>query len=531
MMPVISGTTARQAEAIGRWLLVFLWVGGAVMWWWPGYRVWGAMAVGMIAVLGIWLGGQIAAGHRRVPGHPMHWSWLVPAGVLVWQMAGRTVTGEPASDAGGVVASAGLHLLLLAGAVLLVQCVLSLELINRPGVISVTGLAMTAGGLAAWGSGAPVVTSATAMLGLAGCWLSVAAAWPGAWWGPRASGSDRRRPPGRWAWVWRALVAGWATAGAVALTVGFPLEALGSAGCLGLALLVAGALGANRRGLFLASGAALTAGAGGALAGLRAWERWGLCLPTRWLGEGDNVFSRLHADASGVSLLGGLIGWVGLGFLAGGVVWTMARLWRAGGACGAGEALGRVGWTAGTLTACAAIAMPGGLFVPTTVLALGLGLGLMPAAFGAGVSGRPAWVLAGAILASIVGLGFAPVGGLARWSASSIGGDDAWPHVLTGFLVAMTLAWWWGARRTWVGLVAVGVAVLAGGAGELVQEWFTIGGGQWHDCVFHTLGCAPAVLVLVLGRYARHCELPDGRARDLVSGSHGWRGRPQRARR
>ena len=56
------------------------------------------------------------------------------------------------------------------------------------------------------------------------------------------------------------------------------------------------------------------------------------------------------------------------------------------------------------------------------------------------------------------------------------------------------------------------VAILAGGMGELVQEW-TGSKGEWHDWAFHTLGCLPAACALVLGRLARRAEVPDGRPR------------------
>ncbi|MCY2929676.1 MAG: hypothetical protein NTV86_09325, partial [Planctomycetota bacterium] len=421
----------------------------------------------------------------------------------------------------GEMGASGLfHLLLAATAILLVQCLLWAELIHRPGVISVIGLAMTAGGIAAWASQAPVVTPATAMLGLAGCWVALASAWPDVWTHPHPFGAARRRAPGAWYWTWRGLVACLAAGGASALACGFRLEALAAAGCLGLALLGAGVLGAPGRKLFLAAGAIVTASAAWALARYGAAESWQLAWPRGPLGEGAEVFSRLHTSASGLTILGGATGWVGLGGLAIVLVWSVAWLWRAGGACSSGSALRRAGWTAATLTVGAAVAMPGGLFVPTTVLASGLTLGLMPAAFGARVAGRPAWVLTAVVAGALALLGVSASGGLARWSALSMGGADAWPHVITGFLVAMTLAWWWGARRTGLGLLAVAVAVLAGGAGELAQEWFTASGGQWHDWGFHALGCLPAALVLVLGRYARRCELPDARSPDLPGGPH-----------
>lgn len=525
-MPVLSGTTARQAQAIGRWLLVLLFVGGAMMWWWPGYRVWGAMAAGMTAGLGIWLASQMMLGLRTVPGHPVYWAWLAPAGVLAWHVARAASGGAIHETAQGDLGASGLfHLLLAAAAVLLVQCLLSGELIHRPVVISVMGLAMPAGGIAAWALHAPVVTSATAMLGLAGCGVALAAAWPDVWTHPRLAGTPRRRPPGAWYWTWRALVACLAAGGASVLACGFGPEALAAAACMGLALLGAGVLGARRWWLFLAVGSALTVAAACGLARADIGQIWQLDWPQGLLGEGAEVFSHRHASAGGLSVLGGMTGWVGLGGLAAGLVWAVVRLWRSGGACSGGSALRRAGWMGATFTVAAALAMPGGLFVPATVLAGGLTLGLMPAAFGARVSARPAWVLAGAVAGSLAVVGVAASGGLARWAAVAMGGADAWPHAMTGFLVAMTLAWWWGARRTWLGLTAVALAVLAGGAGELAQQWFTASGGQWHDWGFHTLGCLPAALLLVLGRYARSCELPDARAPRLLSGPHPGSGR------
>jgi len=480
------------------------------------------MAGGMAAVLSIWLIAQMLLRERQVPGHPIHWAWLAPAGILVVHLGQGGLGGQrlPGQLSGGLNSSALLHLMLAAAAVMLAQCLLSRQ-VRQPVVICLVGLSMTVGAVLAVLAGTRVIGGAVTLVGLAGFWAVVSAAWPG------EPALPRRHPPAAWFWAWRigCLLAG--AAGAAILARSFPREALLSVAASAVAALAAGLLRRGRRLTWLATAAVLGAAAALALVRLGPRDLWGIQLPSTWLGEGEKVFARLRFGDSGLSVLSGMIGWAGVGWLAAGVLFCLIRLWARPDADQLpADKVRSAAWTAAALTACVAVVMPGGLFVPGTVPAAGLTLGLLPAVLGCRPARRPGAILVVVVGSLLVLLGLASRSGLVAWSAASLGGGNPFLHGMSGFVVTLMLTWWLGARKAVWGVVGIALSVALGGAGELAQVWLSSRGGEWKDWGLHVLGCLPAAILYALCRHAALCELPDGRAHDLVTGAHRWTGPP-----
>jgi hypothetical protein len=77
-------------------------------------------------------------------------------------------------------------------------------------------------------------------------------------------------------------------------------------------------------------------------------------------------------------------------------------------------------------------------------------------------------------------------------------------------MLSMTLAWMMGSRQLRWGLAAIVLAVLAGGAGEIVQYLTTTGRTvEWFDWGAHAAGSIAAVAPYLLCVGARQCESPD----------------------
>ena len=104
-------------------------------------------------------------------------------------------------------------------------------------------------------------------------------------------------------------------------------------------------------------------------------------------------------------------------------------------------------------------------------------------------------------------LGLAPEDGLILWSVKAFGFNPKFLHVMCGLLVALVLAWQMGSRKLWKGLVGIGLAIAAGGAGELAQYFFTTTrNARWGDVVVTGLGCLAAAVPYLLALGARGCE-------------------------
>ena len=120
------------------------------------------------------------------------------------------------------------------------------------------------------------------------------------------------------------------------------------------------------------------------------------------------------------------------------------------------------------------------------------------------------WVLFILLAGLMLCLGLAPEDGLIMWSVQAFGFSPKFLHVLCGLLVAMVLAWQMGSRKLWKGLVGIGLAIAAGGAGELAQKFFSDQRtARWGDVIVTGLGCLAAAVPYLLALGARGCEAED----------------------
>jgi hypothetical protein len=93
----------------------------------------------------------------------------------------------------------------------------------------------------------------------------------------------------------------------------------------------------------------------------------------------------------------------------------------------------------------------------------------------------------------------------------SFGGGDAQLHFVCGLLPALAVAWTFGQRWTWLGLAGIVVMGLLGGAAEWIQGAFSKRGVDMVDWVWHSVGCAAAIVPYLLARASRGSESADAR--------------------
>jgi hypothetical protein len=535
-MAIPAGTTSRQVQALARWALIGVVAIGMLTWWWPGYRAWGAAAAGLLVVWVLWLIWRTVSGDGTVPGNPLHLALLGPAALLTYHlarsglgMARRGVWPEGVL-AGEINISMIFQMALLALAVMLTQSLLSpvaggkgtpaaMDCGGDPCAhVSICGAAMMLGPAAVmtWGRAEPVPDS-LAPLGLAGV-----AVWLTPLWGPgqpaRITVTDILNSPGRLGRVGVAIVM------ACLLIQASPVRGLFlAAGAAGGVLLLAGLAFGRCRLATLAAGAFVSAGcivpAALGLLALPDFSR----LPFAWIGQGEQAIRQVSPANGGVMILLGMVGPVGLLWtavcLTGWVCWLLIRTrapqaewqWRA------------VTWTIASALAGCALLIGGGLVIPATTLGAGFTWGLLPAMLGRPSRARPGVIVLACLLAVVLLLGMVRKEGLVAWAAWSFAAGESFLHVTTGFLLALVLAWLlgtgapgrsttrWGPlrRKAAFGLAGVAAAILAGGAGELLQAIASPRTAELKDWLMHSAGCAAAIVPYLLSIGARLCESPD----------------------
>lgn len=488
---------------------------GMWAWWWPGYRSWGAMAVGLLVVLTLWLVWRTVRGDRTVPGHPVHAVLLLPAAVLAFHVV-AAAPGQPPVHvkllAGGLNVSMVFQLALLAGGVLLTQSLLP-RAARHVVVLGLCGAAMMCGPAAAmlFARTRPVRT-ALALVGFGGIgvWLSML-------WGLRRRPATEAQPPGPAPGRARAACVAVAALAAIGLTAIAPLQGLLMAGVLAGTLLLAGIVFRRRRIVLLCAGGLLAIGVAAALAGVR-WIRAALVELIRHagqaygLGEGEEAFRQVSAANSGLVVMAAAVGWVVAACFVAGLAFCVAWLLLHARRRRWGDQGRAIVWSAAAGALACALLAPGGLFIPSVTLAVAFVWGLLPAMLGRQDRPRPGWMLLAGVLLPVVLLGVARGDGLLSWISAALRAHDALLHGAAGFLTAMLLAWLL-AGRWWLGLVGIALAALAGGAGEVVQFLAASGTVEFRDWLNHALGSAIAVGPYLLCLGARWCESPDAAPR------------------
>jgi len=501
------GTTARQLEAIARWMLACVVVVSAGIWSTPSLAGWGAVTAAMLVTLVLWLLQRITCGERRMPVQAFHWALLIPAAILAIHLADHYLQshrGERAGSSGALDMSLLLQIGLLGLGVLLSQSLLP-RAAKHVCTLSVCGLAMMGGPLAAILLD-PAAESMRGALGLLAC------AGIGVWLMPLWGIGRINQPPEesvpiggpglRWSI--------WLVAMVVAIGLGFvfPRSALLAAGLLGVVLLLAAVAFGRHRVMMLAGGAILSAGAIGGMLWLRP------TLPDVGVGglfgRGGGAFGLISAGDGGMTVLSGAVGWVGViglvGGLAAALVWMLLRAGRQR----EGDQGRAIVWAWAVSMATAALLATGGLFAPAMTVAAGFVWGMAPRALGRPRRYRGGWVLLAVMVGAMLAAGLSPAMGLVEWSVGElvqIESMDKWLHGASGLLLTLMLAWLLGAKKVWWGVVGIVLAAALGGAGEGVQQ--VAGGGrsvQWSDWVAHLAGVGVAAVLYGLCVLSRGCE-------------------------
>lgn len=526
-MAIPMGTTARQLRKTAGVLPGGVIVLGVLTWWWPGYRSWGAMSAGLILSLILWVSWRIVAGRRTVAGHPFYWALLIPAAMglyhLLWLSWDSSAT--TAGLGGAMTVTLLFQLALLVAGVMLVQSAFASDtrsgFITGPLFPSVFSLSVCLGASAAavW---APVVLprDAMALLACAGALGTIGALSPLT---DSNSGTDSRAATAVLVACGALLVSVCLLAAKVS-SVSLYITAAMLAGCMLLSLL----RGSRSRKIPVVAAVAV----GVVLVVSVFVQASGAEDPAAMLlGRGEAALLEADLADAGLAVLDASLGRPALILLltvsgASGVWLLMSRpasnIARVRAAC----------WTSACGLSLVAMLSAGGLFIPAVTAALALFWGLLPAMCGtANVPRSGAWLLA-VLVGLMIVLGASASSGLLGWSVSALGGSDHTMHAVSGFLLALVLAWLMGARNVWLGVAGIVLAAFAGVAGELLQSfvpgrgaslesWLAVLGGnagrdawasvaaQLDDIVLHAVG-AVAVLVFYLPAMgARWCESPD----------------------
>ena len=525
-MAIPVGTTARQLASIARWMLAGVVVFGMLMWWWPGFRAWGAMTSGLLVIWMLWLLWRIVADERTVPGHVLHVALVGPVAILACHLVADGLSGGSGQSSlhGALDASMIFHVALISLGVMLAQSLLS-EAAWLDGLLSICALAMMGGTAAAITWGRPgVVRSSVTLLGFAGVGV-----WLTPLWRARLAARAQARPaddrrgetrhaeevglipsPTRSMRLARLFVA--AAAAAILCAAG-PAEAMLAAGVVGMVLIVAAVVFPGHRVVRLAIGVALLGVAIVCISLPGVEILWPSIGPAGAVGMGEQAFADLGAGSSGATILARTVGWLGLGWMAAVMAAGAGRMLIAA-RKESGVHMGRMlTWTAATGVATLSFLAPGGLFVPAASLALVLTWGMLPAMLGWRCKARSGYVLLGALGCMLVLLGLAVGQGLVTWVAFSFAGSgDKVLHALTGFFLAMVMAWLWGSRRFWLGMLGIVAAALAGGVAEGLQGLVSSRNTDMADWLGHAIGCAAAIGPYALCLASRWCESADAGA-------------------
>lgn len=543
-MAIPTGTTVRQLAALARWTLLGTVVLSPLAWWRPGYLGWGAAIVAVLTVLAAWLVLRIVAGANHVPGHPLHMALLGPVVILAYHLVAAPIRGVPVSPyslAGGVSVSLVFQFALLSAVVMLTQSLFRVEFPAHRAplptsrqtaeaegrgtwrlmiALAVLGAAIMGGVAAAVNFGqASSMKVALGLLALAGAaiWLvplrhlrsTVTSG---------ESGYSARFRDLRIAYLGVPVIA------AVSVTCSAPRAAVITIGVAAMALMAACVPMASARKTLLAGGLALAAAGTIVLAAMPvSWAGY-LSAPHGLEGLGEQALSTLDltARSSALSVLGGITGWAGLGWLLAGLLISFAVLLAQADERRVGVAQ-VILWAMAMLLSMAALLAGGGLFAPVFTLVAGFVWGLAPAMLGLRFPGhahentcahgqpRSGLFLLLGMLILTAAMGVVHNDGLLVWAVADMGGNDKYIHGAAGLLLTLALAWYFGGRRILFGSISIALGGLLGGLGELLQGLASRRGMEWGDWGAHSIGAGVAACLYFLVLGCRLAESPEAR--------------------
>lgn len=450
----IPGTTSSRIHGLGQLALVGTVFLGAAMGF-PGYRLWACLTVSLLLVWMVWMAAEMIRGQRRLPGNLAHGALLGVAFLLACHLSTYIADHSRHSGFqmdGQIEASMLFHVVLLSLGVLLVQAFLG------DGDSRVTprlcGAAILLGAAGTMIAGRDAGARDALVLNLvSGVFIFIAPRWT-------------HRP--------RRLF--WSSSVHVSILL-----------VLGVSVLVMLTLTI----LWWNLGPPL------------GWQT-----PSGFFGRGEQAFTTLWGGSSGSAILGGAVGWLGwlvavLGLLAA-IVWILLRgQWS------------RTSffWAAATFMGTLALLAPGGYFLPISAVTFMMTWGLLPRMSQTRTYKRSGLFVVVATLVVAMLMGITRKAGLLQTISQVFDLSDKQTHGIFGFVLAVVLAWWFGARRSWLGIIGVFVAAAIGGLGEEAQRLLSPGRSpEWADWQAHAFGSGLA-LVLVVPCYLARRGTPIGPGR------------------
>lgn len=445
-MQVTAGTTSARIHVVGRWAFTGSVLVGAGMGF-AGYRPWACLTVFWLLVWAVWMFSALLRGQRHVPGNLAHISLLGVAFLFACHLASYLVFRGQRTEStmdGQLDASLLFHAALLALGVFLAQSYL--------GDGDHWRLLRLCGGVIVLGSAAALVfplspgaDDAHTITLLSGLFIFAAPRW-----------TDRPR---------RLF---WSSSARAAILLFTALSVLVMFGLTILWWNVAGSL---------------------------LWQT-----PQGWFGRGEFAFSIVSGASSGSAVLGGTTGYVGWLLFVAGLLAALVRAVVRG-------HWNRTAffWVAATALSTMAILAPGGYFLPVTAVTFALTWGLLPRICGAPIARASGLFVVVTMLLIAMLLGVTRKVGLLVTISHVYELSDKQSHGIFGFLLAIVLAWWFGAKRAWLGAIGMAVAMLIGGLGEVAQRVIGLGRAfELDDWRAHAIGAGVAAALLILCFVARY---------------------------
>ncbi|MCP4376283.1 MAG: hypothetical protein GY794_08935 [bacterium] len=521
-MAIPIGTTSRQLGALVRWMYLTVVLLGMLTWWWPEYSTWGALIGGLIITLLLWLCWQTVSINRTIPGHPIYLVLLIPAAILIYHLA-RTGLGVRTDNlrvvSGALNASLLFHMAMLALCVMLSQSLLP-GAMRYGSVPRICGAVMIAGGiLVGFRDDATPVRTAMSLVGYAGIPI-----WLAPLWRPGISIAQQGFDPPAHQHMMRICSLAAAVLAGGLLGWNCPVAMILASGFAGITLVAASVIFSRRSRWLLIVGAILMVGGtlGGAIHGGVLPGALNTSGPL--LGSGEEAFGQviaqdrqvvqaISARDSGLQILLGTIGLPGTILTVMGLVGILVMFLVCARRDHTGDKAQCVAWATASLLCMVAMLSSGGMFIPAVVLGFGLTWGLLSDAAGRAPRPRPGIALLVVLMAVTVLLGVTQSSGLINWVAHAFWSDkggDKLLHAIFGMMLSMTLAWLLGSRNLRWGLLAIALAALSGGIGEIIQLITSTGRlAEWSDWGAHATGSILAVIPYVLCVGARQCESSD----------------------
>ena len=478
-----------------------------MIFWHPGYRAWGIVAVGVIIAMLIWMFRGLHERTNAVAGNPIHWVWLSMAVYLsVIQFFGQYCPKIETSSGirGFLNISVILQLLTLSLGCLLFQEFMSKGQIARwlreISAVFIIVLSLSLDSLfspetpqtAMWLTGCTGVMMAAANAFSAGSSVVVG-----------VSGINRRHQIA----IWGQLII--ATAGFLCLlsmctAKSFCLFFVITATVAGIAFICRKRLAASVK-FYMTLGILWWLII---IAGCLGFYMCGDGVFTFW-GHGEKGARYFWGIDDGITVLFNLVGFVGVGGMFAGLVAVSMAVIVKNVSRSDGNFWKAVLW----LTACwlaTAAWMSGKTFFSVMPLPIMMmSWGLLFTFSDVRVRWHRAWRFALPMALGLFWLAIANEATIFQKAAFAFGYNDLSLHKIAGTAFCIMMAWWFARRRWWWAIPAVIIAALAGGACEVFQKYFSFRSEDMKDWEAHLKGvavAAPMLIFIFAGRTGLICR-------------------------